>query len=74
MGLCHHSMKMDSGRETALFIITDSMVKSLEQTQLYKVVVCDLSQDVFRTELTEFDNWLAMRREKQRRIKVDPSS
>lgn len=57
-----------------MFIITDSMVKSLEQTELYKVVVCDLSQDVFRTELTEFDNWLAMRREKQRRIKVDPSS
>ena len=56
MGLCHHSMKMDSGRETALFIITDSMVKSLEQTELYKVVMCDLSRDVFRTELTEFDN------------------
>lgn len=48
MGLCGYSMKMDSDRETVLFIITDSLVKSIEQTKLCKVVMCDLSQDVLK--------------------------
>lgn len=47
---------MDRGRETVLFVITDSMVKSLDQTELYKMVMCDLSHDVPGTELTEFNN------------------
>lgn len=43
-------MKTDRSRETALFIITDSLAKSLEQSEQYKKVMCDLSQDVFRID------------------------
>lgn len=55
-GLCHRSRKTDSRRETVLFVMTDSMVKSLDHTELCQKVMCDLSHHVPRTEVAEFDN------------------
>lgn len=58
MAHCGCSMKIDSGRETILFIITESLVKS--PVEVCKVMTCDQSQDILQSELTELGNRLAM--------------